>query len=133
MLPVQPQRAKDPQKRLVRLYQQLPEEQRSMLLEFAEFLASRGPQAPRELAKPVPQQRSEQESVVKAIRRLSATYPMLDKSKMLNQTSSLVAQHVMQGREAREVIDELEVVFEAHYRKLVVEFEEGESEAKDEG
>jgi hypothetical protein len=133
MLPVQPKRAKDPQKRLVRLYQQLPEEQQAMLLEFAEFLASRGSQAPRELPKPVPQPRPEEESVVKAIRRLSATYPMLDKAKMLNQTSSLVAQHVMQGREAREVIDELEVVFEGHYRKLVVEFEEGESEAKDEG
>ena len=71
--------------------------------------------------------------MVKAIRRLSATYPMLDKSKMLNQTSSLVAQHVMQGRETKAVIDELEVVFESHYRKLVVEFEESarEAEAKD--
>jgi hypothetical protein len=133
MLPTQTKRGKDPQKSLVRLYKQLPEEQQAMLLEFAEFLASRVPQAPREPSKPVPQPRPEQESVVKAIRRLSATYPMLDKSKMLNQTSSLVAQHVMQGRETKAVIDELEVVFESHYRKLVVEFEERdrESEAKD--
>ena len=133
MLPAQTKRSKDPQKRLVRLYQQLPGEQQAMLLEFAEFLVSRAPQAPRELSRPVPQPRPEQESVVKAIRRLSATYPMLDKSKMLNQTSSLVAQHVMQGREAKAVIDELEVVFEAHYRKFAVEYEESgqESEAKD--
>ena len=126
MLPAQTKRAKDPQKRLVGLYKQLPEEQQAMLLEFAEFLVSRAPQAPRELSKPVPQPRPEEESVVKAIRRLSATYPMLDKSKMLNQTSSLVAQHVMQGRETKAVIDELEQVFEAQYRKLVLEHEESE-------
>lgn len=123
--------AKDQQKRLVRLYQQLPVEQQNTLLEFAEFLAARVPDVPRELPKPVPQTRPAEESVVKAIRRLSTTYPMLDKSKMLNQTSSLVAQHVMQGREAREVIDELEVVFEAHYRKLVDEFTGDDAQAPD--
>lgn len=128
MLPsLPPKRSADPQKRLERLFKRLSEEQRTMLLEFAEFLAARAPEEARELPEPVPHPRPEQESVVKAIRRLSATYPMLDKSKMLNQTSSLVAQHVMQGRAAREVIDELEVVFEAHYRKLVIEFEGDES------
>lgn len=130
MLPAPPNRAKDPQKRLVRLYRQLSEQQRATLLEFAEFLASRAHQTPRELPEPVPQPRPEGESVVKAIRRLSVTYPMLDKSKMLNQTSSLVAQHVMQGREAREVIDELEVAFEAHYRKLRAEFEQSAQDTK---
>jgi hypothetical protein len=52
------------------------------------------------------------------MKRLSATYHMLDKSKLLNETSALMAQHVMQGRPAHEVIDELEVVFELHYRRL---------------
>jgi hypothetical protein len=42
---------------------------------------------------------------------------MLDKAKLLNETSALMAQHVMQGRPAEEVIDELEIVFEMHYRR----------------
>lgn len=133
MLPVQQnkKRSKDPEKQLARLYKQLPEAQQAMLLEFAEFLVTRAPETVRELPKPIPQSRPEEESVVKAIRRLSATYPMLDKSKMLNQTSSLVAQHVMQGRKAVEVIDELEIVFETHYRKLVEEFGENGSAESD--
>lgn len=128
MIPAPSNRKNDPRKRLVHLFRQLAPEQQENLLEFAEFLASRAPQRPREIPDPVPQPRSEGESVVKAIRRLSATYPMLDKSRMLNQTSSLVAQHVMQGRDAAEVIEKLEVVFETHYRQLVVEFEQSARE-----
>lgn len=122
MLPSSLNAIRDPQKRLTRIFGRLPEAQQATLLEFAEFLASRVADEPRELPKPVPHPRPAEESVVKAIRRLSATYPMLDKAKMLNQTSALVAQHVMQGREARDVIDELEVIFEAHYRSVVAEF-----------
>jgi hypothetical protein len=44
---------------------------------------------------------------------------MLDKAKMLNETSALMAQHIMQGRDAEEVIDELEQVFATHYERLV--------------
>lgn len=46
---------------------------------------------------------------------------MLDRSKLLNETSALMAQHVMQGRSAVEVIDELEVVFQTHYEKVLAE------------
>jgi hypothetical protein len=41
---------------------------------------------------------------------------MLDKAPMLHQTSSLVSAHIMQGRPATEVIDELEQLFESRYR-----------------
>ena len=44
---------------------------------------------------------------------------MLDRSKMLNETSSLMTQHVLNGRAATEVIDELEIMFKRHYEKLV--------------
>ncbi len=40
---------------------------------------------------------------------------MLDKDKILTETSSLMTQHVVQGRDVVEVIDELELVFERHY------------------
>ena len=43
---------------------------------------------------------------------------MLDKAELLNETSVLMTQHIMQGRPADEVIDELEHVFLNHYQKL---------------
>jgi hypothetical protein len=43
---------------------------------------------------------------------------MLDRSKMLNETSVLMTQHVISGRDAVEVIDELEILFRRHYENL---------------
>ena len=113
---------------LVNLFQQLPASEQASLLAFAEFLLSRSegmparvpapPPEPIVIPEPQPIPRPERESVVKAVKRLAQTYPMLDKSKMLTDTSSLVMQHVIQGRDANEVIDELEVVFERYYTQL---------------
>ena len=41
---------------------------------------------------------------------------MLDKAKLLNDTSGLVTQHIMQRRPHIEVIDELEAIFIRHYQ-----------------
>ena len=97
---------------------ELPEAQALALLEYAEFLAARYG-GPKEITEPLDIPRPPQESVVKAIKRLGITYPMLDRSKMLNETSVLMTQHVVQGRDAVEVIDELEVMFRKHYERLV--------------
>ena len=51
-----------------------------------------------------------------AMRRLADTYPMLNKDKLLHEAAGLMSQHVMQGREAEPVIDELQILFERHYR-----------------
>lgn len=92
---------------------------------FAEFLADRVP-ADEEAAQPAPAQikaiqRPETESVVAAIRRLSETYFMLDRQEMLNDTAALMGAHIMQGRPAAAVIDELESVFKAHYDRYLNE------------
>jgi hypothetical protein len=92
------------------------------VLSFAEFLLSRTviaqavPAAAVEMPEPELGPRPQNEKVVAAIKRLSKAYYMLDKSKMLGVTSDLVTQHILQGREAVEVIDELEQVFADHYR-----------------
>ena len=70
--------------------------------------------APVEIPRPV------EETVVKAVKRLRVTYPMLDARKLLNQASELMTQHLVQGREAVEVIEELEILFRSHYEKLSV-------------
>ncbi|HFD79838.1 MAG TPA: Crp/Fnr family transcriptional regulator [Gammaproteobacteria bacterium] len=114
---------------LVDLADRLSPADRATLIAFAEFLLQRHPAAtapdavpeparPRAVPEPEAIPRPEQERVVAAIRRLSKTYPMLNKSAMLGATSDLVMQHVMQGREAVEVIDELERIFAEQYRKL---------------
>lgn len=110
--------------KLVTLFRQLGDADRATLTAFAEFLASGRIPVPRAAPKPVvvpePEtiERPEKESVVAALKRLSKTYPMLDKSEMLSATSDLVASHIMQGTDAVEVIDQLEAIFGEHYDTL---------------
>jgi hypothetical protein len=100
---------------------------------FAEFLLSRpgsapallpaatqppAAAAPAEVPPPEAIPRPDDEKVVAAVKRLSKTYYMLDKKTMLGVTSDLVTQHILHGREAVEVIDELESLFEQQYRQL---------------
>lgn len=119
---------------ILTLFQSLSAADQAQLIAFAEFLLSRTQRVPVQPTaadssapaaspppEPEPIPRPEQESVVKAVKRLSKTYPMLDKSKMLSETSELVAQHIMQGRDAVEVIDELERVFQRFYQDLKLE------------
>lgn len=113
------------EKKLIRLFRQLPESERATLMAFAEFLASRAPR-PRVEERPVPIPRPAEEKVIHAIRRLRETYPMLDHGKMLNEVSQLMSQHLVQGRPAAEVIDELELLFRAHYERLTGQDARGE-------
>ena len=102
------------EKRVLTVVRDLPEDAQAQVLAFAEFLQSRLaiPAAPTE---PVAIPRPGDESVVKAIKRLAATYPMLDRGKMLNETSTLMTQNVLGGRETIEVINDLEALFRAHF------------------
>jgi hypothetical protein len=124
VLPFDPRPLTAEQRRLVTLLGRMGDEDRRTLLAFAEFLAGRAealapdpapaaPERPRDIPRP------EGESVVAAIRRLSETYFMLERRQMLDRTASLMAAHVIQGRPARDVVDELESVFEEHYRSYL--------------
>lgn len=116
---------------LVRLFQQLSPENRHSLLAFARFLLQQQGQAdtvpeaadavappPEQVPQPLDIPRPTKETIIEAIKRLTNTYPMLDKGKLLNETSGLVAQHVMHGRSLVEVINELEAIFRSHYEKF---------------
>ncbi|MEI6414191.1 MAG: hypothetical protein WCP34_08010 [Pseudomonadota bacterium] len=87
---------------------------------FIDFLASRAAPQP-ETAAPPPQApknipRPGQETVVAAIRRLSARYPMLERDALLDRTSSLMTGHLLQGHPAPGVIDEIEALFATQYQ-----------------
>lgn len=103
------------------IYSGLSADAQETLLAFAEFLSSRNPETSTQddqtIQEPVDIPRPEEESVVAAIKRLSTSYSMLDKSILLNETSSLMSQHILQGKGAVEVIDELEALFSRYYQE----------------
>ena len=105
-------------KRLLRIFARLSEQDQKTLLDMAEFLAAKVPQKEHAIPEPKSIPRPQEESVVQGLKRLSNTYFMLDKATMLNEASNLMAQHIMQGRPASDVIDDLEALFLEQYCKL---------------
>jgi len=105
-------------KRLKQLFSELPAPEQKTLLDFAAFLHSRLEKNPPSLEiNIIP--RPDNESVVAAIKRLTRSYPMLDRGQLFNETSHLMTQHVMHGRAVSDVIDELEQLFDKHYQRFL--------------
>lgn len=121
------------ERRLLKLFKKLEQTDQQTLLKFAEFLlhqkAADCSETGQELSAQTNQQQPElipierpgQETVVKAIKRLSKTYHMVDKDTLLHQTSELMTDHLIRGRSADEVIDDLEEMFASAYRQLKAE------------
>ena len=104
-------------KRLLALFRSLSEARQQTLIEFAAFLAEKETvdSADAPLLEPLPIPRPAQENVVMAIKRLRATYPMLDSADLFNEASAQMTRHLMHGIPATEVIDELEQIFLQRY------------------
>lgn len=124
MLPPKSPGLSGSQQKLLKLYRRLSEVDQAALLGFAEYLVHRAtshnPAGSEREATFEPQAipRPDDETVIGAIRRLTATYPMLDREPLLHETADLMSAHVLQGRGAVEVIDELEVVFRRHFDRV---------------
>jgi hypothetical protein len=105
--------------KIKRLLSQLDEQHQQAVLDYATFLVQRYRiDQQREIdQQPATIERPEQESVIAAIKRLKKTYPMLDTDIMLDETSALMGQHILKGRETAEVIDELQSIFETRYEQ----------------
>ncbi len=118
--------SRDDEARLLAVFRALGAPDRHALQAYAEFLALRGDAEAVAVQRvddaaaesPQPEARPDGESVVMAIKRLTRSYPMIDRRKLMGPTSLLMSQHALQGRAATEVIDELELVFERHYREI---------------
>ena len=124
MFPGMPVQANKQERKLVKFFKSLDSTNKETLIAFAEFLQSRSTandniekrlEAPIE---PVVISRPETESVVAAIKRLTATYPMVNKEDILHPISNLMTSHIMQGKKAKDVIDKLEHLFEDEFLKL---------------
>ena len=123
------------ERKLLKIFKSLSEENQQTLIKFAKFLADNdqgveGSESSTQNEKsinenlasvvstPNPIERPTKESVIKAIKRLNKTYPMIDKSTLLDRTSGLMTEHLLKGRDAVSVIDELESMFELAYKQL---------------
>lgn len=130
----------DLEQRLLDHFRKLSPEDAHSLLRFAAFLAENATASPAtdqtakpasteeqtttaakqpEIPKPNLSQRPENERVVDALKRLSNAYPMLEKKILLDKASGLVAQHIMFGKPARDVIDQIEKLFADAYDAFV--------------
>ncbi len=105
------------EQRLLNLFRRLGSGEQDSLLDFAEFLSARCVDQTPTATEPLSIPRPENESVVSAMKRLTKTYPMLETKELFTQASSLMTQHVMRGRAALDIIDELEQLFREHYDK----------------
>jgi hypothetical protein len=104
------------EKKLLKLLGTLPQEQQETVYAFVEFLAARNPAVEVEVVQtPLSIPRPAEESVVKAIKRLRATYPMLSTDELVHEASGFMMKHVMHGKPAVEAIDELETLFVRYY------------------
>lgn len=110
-------------KALVDLFNALDKDRQVSLFDYAEFLLSKGGTVRQDLGQPVEVPKPENETVVGAIKRLKQTYPMIDSMELFADASNLMTEHMVNGRDAEEVINEIEVLFESTYEKLFKEFE----------
>ncbi len=123
-----PQLSKE-ERQLCKYYKNINEANRQTLLLFAEFLSSK--EAASEviektavLQKPLPTSAIEGESVVQAIKRLKASYFMIDDPDLLHEVSALMTEHVMQGVPAQEITPKIEIVFKKFYENYKQSFTE---------
>lgn len=121
LTPLHPATVKHTEKDLLSIYRRLSREHQASLLDFARFLESSCVDAPANGVdlRPLKIPRPEAENVVAAIKRLTATYPMLETSTLLDDVSILMSQHLLTGRGAKEVIDELETLFKQRHEQFI--------------
>lgn len=121
-----PETANRRERRLLKRFRALGPTERETLEAFADFLVSRQQESALEqasagasaldgpLGRAEIEPRPEQETVIAAMKRLRRSYPELDAGALLNDASLLMSAHLVQGRPAPQVIDELEALFTRH-------------------
>ena len=97
----------------------LPDEALLTLFEFSEFLAAKHPKEVEIDQHYQPLPRPEDESVIAAIKRLSQSYPMLDKTTLFDQTSAAMSAHILQDVSKQASIDKLERIFREKYETFL--------------
>lgn len=108
---------------LVSLFESLDDESKQSLSDFADFLLAKNGPVIKEIPAPQSIERPEKETVVGAVKRLKATYHMVESMTVFSAASALMTDHMVKGRDLVEVVDEMEALFEGAYKKLVDDIE----------
>jgi len=110
--------------KLLASFEKLNDTDQSSVVSFAQFLVSQAPQHEELLfEKRLEILRPDEESVVAAIKRLAKTYPMVNQSDVMDKCAQLMSEHMLKGKDATSVINELEVVFTEQYVHYEKSFE----------
>ena len=104
---------------LIDLYEAMDDERKISLCDFADFLYAQAGPINKEIPQPEEIQRPEKETVVGAVKRLKATYHMIESMTVFSAASELMTDHMVKGRDVVEVINEMEILFEQSYDKLL--------------
>jgi hypothetical protein len=104
---------------LLELYESLDEERKLSLCDFADFLYDKGGPVIKHVPAPEDAPRPEVETVVGAVKRLKGKYHMIESMSVFSEASALMTEHMVKGRDAVEVIDDMEVLFEKAYKQLL--------------
>ncbi len=104
---------------LAELFDTLDDERKASLFDYAEFLQSKGGLVSREIGEPVGIPRPDEETVVGAIKRLKQTYPMIESRTVFTSASTLMTEHMVNGRNVVEVIDEMQILFKESFEELL--------------
>ncbi len=106
---------------LTDLYEAMDDQRKQSLSDFADFLYAQADPISKEVPQPENISRPETETVVGAIKRLKLTYPMIGSMKVFSAASSLMTEHMVNGRNVIEIIDEMEVLFVNAYDEMLEE------------
>ena len=108
-------------KELIDIFESIDDERKLSLCDFADFLYAKGGLVSKEIPAPEEVLRPQEETVVGAVKRLKGKYHMIESMTVFSAASTLMTDHMVKGRDLTEVIDEMEILFEQAYVKLVQE------------
>lgn len=103
------------EKQLLEFFTSLGDDDQTAVVNFAGYLHEKNPQKKAVAEKPLEIKRPDEESVIGAIKRLKMTYPMIESMSVFNKTSELLSAHMLQGRDKKTVIDDIEALFKEAY------------------
>ena len=63
--------------------------------------------------------------MVGAVKRLKIKYHMIESMTVFSRASELMTDHMVKGRDVVEVIDEMEVLFDDAYKKILLDSGQG--------
>jgi len=104
---------------LIDLYEAMDDERKISLGDFADFLYAQADPISKIISPPEESDRPEEETVVGAVKRLKTQYHMIESMAVFSAASVLMTDHMVKGRDVTEVIDEMEILFEEAYKKLL--------------